>query len=542
MFFASLMRKFLFLLGCLFVGGLFAGSMAYGASAYLVTEINAYQGNSLNASGQVAGVAMTNIGYRGFVTGQNGQGYTELATLGSQDPYTLPNAFANGVNDLGQVVGFSSTIYGEDHAFITGPNGVGITDLGTISGSSFTASYAFGVNKTGQVVGRARTELQYDHAFITGPNGVGMLDLGTLQSTPYSHSDARAINDLGQVAGSSTTDSGSTHAFLYDPNVNTMIDLGTLYGISEASGLNNSAQVVGYSTLITNARHAFVTGPNGIGMKDLGSLNGVNGNSQATGINDTGKVVGWSAHPSGIEHAFVTDANGALVDLNSLVTMPTDVILFWAYAINNLGQIVAQGTNAKTYLLTPINQPPVNQPPVAYDGNVVAVEDTSLAIALSATDLNGDALSYQIVSSPLHGVLTGTGSSRTYTPSANYNGPDSFTFKANDGLLDSNIATVTISVSAVNDAPVANADSAKTEKNHSVTIPVLANDKDVDGDVLTVSAVSKPKYGNVLITSKQQIKYAPKEGFVGTDKFTYTVSDGKGGTATATVTVNVTKD
>jgi hypothetical protein len=97
-----------------------------------------------------------------------------------------------------------------------------------------------------------------------------------------------------------------------------------------------------------------------------------------------------------------------------------------------------------------------NQAPVANDQSVITDEDTAVAITLTATDANADPLTYSIITPPTHGSLSGTPPNVTYTPDFNYNGPDSFTFKANDGTADSNIATVSITINPVNDAPVAN--------------------------------------------------------------------------------------
>ena len=184
--------------------------------------------------------------------------------------------------------------------------------------------------------------------------------------------------------------------------------------------------------------------------------------------------------------------------------------------------------------------PPVNHPPVAYDQGVSINEDIGLGITLHASDVDGDALSYNIIAQPQHGTLTGSGANRVYTPAANFNGTDSFTFAANDGESPSNVATVTITVVSVNDAPVAVADSAATARNTTVVIPVLANDHDVDGDTLRITSVSAPAHGTAAI-SGSNIVYTPTRGYSGGDQFAYTISDGHGGVASANVAVAVAK-
>src|SRR5207253_3766017 len=99
----------------------------------------------------------------------------------------------------------------------------------------------------------------------------------------------------------------------------------------------------------------------------------------------------------------------------------------------------------------------VNDAPVAYAQSVITAEDTAKAITLTASDVDGDALTYSIVSGPSHGSLSGAAPNVTYTPAANYNGSDSFTFKANDATADSAAATVSITVTAVNEDAGANA-------------------------------------------------------------------------------------
>ncbi len=124
-----------------------------------------------------------------------------------------------------------------------------------------------------------------------------------------------------------------------------------------------------------------------------------------------------------------------------------------------------------------MNDDVANTAPSAVSPSVSTNEDTSVAVTLSATDAEQCELTFSIVSAPTHGSLgsianntcvagspNADSGSVTYTPAANYNGPDCFTYKANDGSLDSNVATVSITVTAVNDAPVANDDSYSTAR------------------------------------------------------------------------------
>ena len=185
-----------------------------------------------------------------------------------------------------------------------------------------------------------------------------------------------------------------------------------------------------------------------------------------------------------------------------------------------------------------------NRTPVASNGTLSLTEDTPRSGTLLATDPDGHALTFSIVTQPAKGTLsslnTPTGAF-TYTPNPNANGTDSFTFRAQDASLYSNTATVSVSISPVNDRPIANPDTAQTYRNQAVTISVLANDTDVDGDILSLTSATQGSNGATTL-SGTAVKYTPKSGFTGTDSFTYRVSDGKGETATGTVTVKVYAD
>ena len=186
----------------------------------------------------------------------------------------------------------------------------------------------------------------------------------------------------------------------------------------------------------------------------------------------------------------------------------------------------------------------VDDAPVANGQAVSTNEDTPKALTLTGTDVEGQALTFTVVGSPSHGSLSGTAPNLTYTPAANHNGPDSFTFKVTAGGVDSNLATVTISVNAVNDPPVAANDIATVNEDSGTNaINVLTNDTSApdSGETLTITGKTNGANGTVVITGGGTgLTYAPNGNFNGSDSFTYTIADGNGGTASGTVNVTVT--
>src|SRR5207245_725233 len=134
--------------------------------------------------------------------------------------------------------------------------------------------------------------------------------------------------------------------------------------------------------------------------------------------------------------------------------------------------------------------------------------------------------------------------SLVYMPALNFNGTDSFTYKASDGQAQSGVATVTITVTPLNDAPVAaNDDTYTTPEDTQLTVSapgVLANDSDVDGDPLSAILVSNPTHGTLTLNSDGSFSYMPALNFNGTDSFTYKASDGQAQSGVATVTITVT--
>ena len=191
-------------------------------------------------------------------------------------------------------------------------------------------------------------------------------------------------------------------------------------------------------------------------------------------------------------------------------------------------------TATDTFVLTVT---PVNDTPTANTQTVGTSEGTPLGIALTGADVDGDTLTYAIVTGPGFGTLTGTGANRTYTPNAGYFGPDSFVFRVNDGTVDSADATVSITVSEVNEPPLASEDAYTLSVGNVVRGNVLFNDTDPEDSSLTASITTPAASGTVVLFSNGSFVYTPTAGFSGSDSFTYTTTDAGGETATATVII-----
>ncbi len=192
---------------------------------------------------------------------------------------------------------------------------------------------------------------------------------------------------------------------------------------------------------------------------------------------------------------------------------------------------------------------PVNDAPLCSDQSGSTPEDTPLNSSVTCSDVDSASLTYSKVSDPANGSVTvNADGTFTYTPNANFNGNESFTFKANDGSLNSNTATYTINVTAVNDAPVAANDSYSTNEDTTLSVAapgVLGNDTDVDGPSLSAVLVSGPAHASSFaLNADGSFSYTPAANYNGTDSFTYKASDGslQSSTATVSLTINPVND
>nr|MBC8369176.1 tandem-95 repeat protein [Planctomycetota bacterium] len=165
----------------------------------------------------------------------------------------------------------------------------------------------------------------------------------------------------------------------------------------------------------------------------------------------------------------------------------------------------------------------VNDAPVASADSMTTDEDTPGSIILTASDVDEDALTY-VATNGANGSVTVVAGVATYTPDENFNGTDSFTFYANDSQVDSNIATVTVNVTPVNDAPVATTTLVTTDEDTSVSFDLTTMVSDPEGDTLTFT-VSNGAHGSVLQVGSLVI-YTPETNYEGSDSVPFTVTDG----------------
>jgi len=200
---------------------------------------------------------------------------------------------------------------------------------------------------------------------------------------------------------------------------------------------------------------------------------------------------------------------------------------------------VTDGKNESNVAVTTIivGNVAANNAPVAIDRTIAVTEDTPISVTVTCTDTNNDALFYQLLNKPQHGDYRWVPPNTVvYTPTANFSGLDSFTFRAHDGRDPSNISTISLTVNAVNDAPVILTQPFSTTRNSSAAVNLEASD--AEGDSLTYTLITSSTYGS-LSGELPNLTYTPFPGFVGADSFQIKASDSHGAFSTAVISAMV---
>ncbi|MBB1642276.1 hypothetical protein A9972_29960 [Pseudomonas sp. UME83] len=401
----------------------------------------------------------------------------------------------------------------------TPPQGAdGSASLDEDSSHSFSAAdFAFNDTDAGQHLQAVRIDslpgagsLTFDGVAVVPGQVIAAADLGKLTFTPAANDNGAPYASFGfSVQDSAGAFDGASHTFTLDvtpvddpsvllPNVASMDeDYGSATGnvLDNDSDVDNTLSVSSYSVAGFSGNIAAGTGTTIVGV---GSI-----------------VIDANGH-----YSFTPDANyhGAVPQIT--------------YTTN---------TGASSTLDITVNS--ANDLPVAENANKTTLEDTPVSGQVVASDVDGDALTYTLKpsSGPVNGtlVLDSSNGKYTYTPDHDYNGNDSFTVVVSDGQGGTVESVVSITVTAVNDAPIAHDDSATIDEDHSVTIDVLANDTDIDSSSLSVTGASA-SHGSVTINQDGTLTYTPDANYGGSDTIVYTISDGDGGTSSASVTVGIT--
>ncbi|WP_254510007.1 tandem-95 repeat protein [Anatilimnocola floriformis] len=287
-------------------------------------------------------------------------------------------------------------------------------------------------------------------------------------------------------------------------------------------------------------------------------------------VNDA-PVAGNDEYSMNEDEVLTIDANGVLANdsdidgdtltptivaqpLHGTVVMNADGSFTYTPAadfngVDGFSYQVSDGTTTSDVASVTINIAPINDPPVAVNDEYTTPEDTELlvdipGVILNDVDPDSTNLTTTLVSPPQHGsVELGSDGKLHYTPAADFNGVDGFSYTVSDGEFTSDVASVTITVSPVNDAPVSQADSYEVAEDDVLTVAevgVLGNDSDVDSSPLTVTLGTGPTNGTLELNSNGTFVYTPNANFSGEDSFTYIASDGELAGEETTVTINVT--
>lgn len=380
-----------------------------------------------------------------------------------------------------------------------------------------------------------------------------------------------SINDVPTLAGPQAESTNEDTALNFNLNLGSDIDGDTLSYITVTSTSNGGLSCTGgTSRACVYTPNANFNGADSFTYKvndGTADSNTITVNITVASVNDSPVLAGPQSQSVNEDILLNFDLDAATdVDLDSLsyivVSTASNGVLTCAGGTSRSctyqGNANFNGADSFTYkandgtadsatVTVNITVNAVNDAPVlASPQSQGTSEDIVLNFNLgAATDVDADAQTYSIVSTTTNGVLScsgGASTSCTYTPGANYFGSDSFTYKSNDGTIDSNTATVNITVSSVNDAPVLTGPQSQSTSEDTLVNFNLGAATDVDGDPQTYSVVSTTTNGTLSCTggASRNCDYTPSLNFNGSDSFTYKSNDGAADSNIMTVSITVT--
>jgi probable HAF family extracellular repeat protein len=528
--------------------------------------------SAINNAGTIAGAG----GQYGGCVWQSG----EIVDLNPLTGGTRDDAYA--INNVGQVVGWSGITGGTQHACLwNSPNN--ITDLGALSQQS---SFATSVNDAGQVVGWSfLSDNTTIHAFLW-ENGV-LTDLNSIVPVKpgWVLQKANGINNAGQIVGTASyqadqfgfiltknpTAKAQTVSLImgkptaitlsgadYDnPPLKLIFAIAAQPANGDLTGLNTATGAVTYTPnsgfkgtdsftfTVTNGTKTSTTATISLivapGIPVANAQTVAFAHDVAKSITLIGKDPDVPALP--LSYAIAkAPAHGTLGTLNSSTGAVTYTPGATYYGPDSFTFTVTNGTTTSAAATVTINV--AIGTPTANPQTVPVAHNTAKAITLTGSDpdIPDLELTFAIVTSPAHGSLSALNATThevTYTPAANYQGADSFTFTISNGTNKSSAAKVTLAVAA--GTPAANAQTVSIAHNTAKAIALTGSDPDVPALKLTYAIVTSPAHGTLgtLNTATGAVTYTPTANYQGTDSFTFTVSSGTNKSAAATVSLKI---
>jgi len=500
-------------------GGL-VGHLSTNAAIY-----NSYARGNVSGSGGVGGLVglMDNGTVTGcYSTGTSSGGYAVGGLIGARNTSTVTNSYWDTVTSgLGSSSG-----------------GTGLTTTQMVRASSFP-----GWNFTD--LWQIKTDASYPYFLWQGNINIPYAPGITPNTSP------NAINDSYSVSEDSGSNSLNVLSNDADPDGDTISITGVTQGANGTVGFNASsisytpkANFYGadsFSYTISDGKGGTDSATVSVTVTNVNDAPIANADSATVAQNSTNNSIDVLANDSDLDGdsmtlQSVTQAAHGTVSIAANKASYTPVSGF--SGLDSFEYTVSDGKGGSATATVSIAVTSVNGAPNAVNDSYSVSEDSgsnSLNVLSNDTDPDGDTISITGVTQGANGTVGFNVSSISYTPKANFYGADSFSYTISDGKGGTDSATVSVTVTNVNDAPIANSDSAIVAQNSSDNIiDVLANDSDLDGDSLILESVVQPTHGTVSI-SANKASYTPEAGFSGEDSFEYTVSDGNGSTATAKV-------
>ncbi|WKE65661.1 Ig-like domain-containing protein [Gallaecimonas kandeliae] len=447
-----------------------------------------------------------------------------ISVTNNDDPNCGNNTFSM---DVPLPDGWSASIFGRDQTLAPGATGTATlmvtSDANAAGGtyplnvSVFSGAYGDIATASYVIAGGSSNQAPVAQADSASTNAGTAVSIAVLANDSDPDGDTLTITGTSGVNGSAVIQGGN---IVFTPASGFSGNTSFNYSISDGKGGTASATV---TVSVAAANQAPVA------VNDSASTNAGTAVSIPVLANDS--------DPDGdtLTITSVSGGNGsASIQGGNIVFTPASSFS----GTTSFNYSISDGKGGSASATVTVSVAAVNHAPVAVNDSASTNAGTAVSIPVLANDYDQDGDSLTITStSGGNGSLSVQGGYIVFTPASSFSGSTSFSYQISDGKGASASATVTVSVAAANHAPVAVNDSASVSSGSSVTITVLGNDYDQDGDSLKVTGINQGSKGSVILNGDGTLTYYPGNRFKGSDSFSYQISDGKGGTASATVSI-----